>query len=276
MHTLGVTLGDDFREPNYEDIGLSKAFRDKDWRSFKRLVSAYESRHQKFAWKLPDSYLQLERIHKYFSNPRYIFVYRDVLAIANRKNLAKNIDSFQSIESSLAAYKKILKFIQKIDPPAMHVSYEKLLLNKNNYAVELAKFCKIKASDELLKQVSAVVEPSPEKYLNWSSVNRKLSDWKQLKQLGYDGCIDRASNNTVAGWLLNTATDEPLVVDLLINGEWITQSICNLYRKDLIRADKSCTGTAGFNITLPVTLIKNDQISLRPHGCTEALIKVID
>jgi len=52
LNTLGITLSGDFNEPIYEDIEMAKAFRSRDWRSFKRLIASYEAKYQKFAWKL--------------------------------------------------------------------------------------------------------------------------------------------------------------------------------------------------------------------------------
>ena len=95
LHVLGVTVGElgkTFSEDNYENFEMSRAFRSRDWRGLQKLITTYEEQYSKFAWKLPDSNEQLPRIHRYFSNPYYIFVYRDLFAIANRKNITLDVD----------------------------------------------------------------------------------------------------------------------------------------------------------------------------------------
>jgi hypothetical protein len=69
LHAMGVALGKAYNEPIYEDIQLARAVRAKDWLLVKLILKQYEQDYAKFAWKLPDNYKYLERIHKYLSNP---------------------------------------------------------------------------------------------------------------------------------------------------------------------------------------------------------------
>jgi len=272
LHTLGVTLGDNFNYPNYEDTKMSTAFRSKNWKKFKQLIKTSESKYQKFAWKLPDSNKQLKRINHYFSNPRYIFVYRDIFAIANRKNLAKNDDIYTTMQTSLASYNRIAKFIKKNKLIALHISYEKMLQNKYEYAQELALFCNISATEELLQKVSNIIEPSPDNYVSWTKTSLELTT---LKKSGYDGYIDQISEDLISGWVLKINNKTPITAELLINEEYQLEFKCDNFRQDLINAKKTTTGNAGFNIPLKtINLKENDTISIRPKGIKYCLTKI--
>jgi len=271
LHTLGVTLGDNFNAPNFEDTQMSEAFRARKWRNLKQLIKESESKHSKFAWKLPDSNKQLNRINRYFSNPYYIFVYRDIFAIANRKNLAKNDDLLTAMQTSLASYSRIIKFIKKNKINALHISYEKLLQNKDEYAQELALFCDIPASEELLQKVSDIIEPSPDNYLSWVETSLQVT---KLKQSGYDGYIDLISEESISGWMLQINNKAAVTAELLINDECHLEFKCDNFRQDLIDAKKSTTGNAGFIIPLNTGSIKNnDLISIRIKGSNSCLSK---
>ncbi len=101
LHALGIHMGDSLHQPNFEDVKLARAFREREWREVKTIIHKYESEHVRFAWKLPDIYWQLSRIHKYCSNPRYIFVYRDIFAIAQRRELVRQIDTMTSMKDCI-------------------------------------------------------------------------------------------------------------------------------------------------------------------------------
>jgi len=273
LNALGVTLSGNYNDTILEDVEMAKAFRSKNWKDFKRLITEYEEKYQKFAWKLPDSHSQLERINKYFSNPYFIFVYRDIFSIANRKNITLNIDITEAMNSNLVAYQKIVKFIKKRNPQSLHVSYEKMLQNNMGYAEELAKFCNITASEELLNKVCDVIEPAPDTYVHWcDTVNQNTT----LKAFGYEGCIDQLTEKEIAGWITNIDNDVPVKIDLLINGKFVLELTCQIFREDLILAGKSSSGNAGFDIPLEnIDLKKNDEVRINPRGHNTGLIAYV-
>lgn len=266
LKAVGVPLSGNFSDTNYEDIEMSKAFRSKNWRHFKRLILGYEEQYLKFAWKLPDSHTQLKRINKYFSNPHFIVVYRDIFSIANRKNLTLNIDTIEAMSLNLSIYQRIIKFIRRENPRVLHVSYEKMLQDKIGYAEELAKFCNIEITEELLTKVCAVIEPTPDKYAHWCS---KV----HLKEIGFEGHIDQITEKYIVGWIINMDNDIPVIIDLFINNEFILEFSCEIFREDLISAGKSSLGKAGFIIPLDdIVLQKSDEIHINPKGNTVGLV----
>lgn len=264
LQALGISLGNNFHEPIYEDLDMAAAFRAKNWKKLKKLIAAHELKHPQFAWKLPDSNTQLRKVSKLFSNPSFIYIYRDIFAIASRKQTVSDIELIEAMRTGLSAYNRIIKFSDKYDYPALHISYEKLLLEKKTQLIKLASFCDIQASEDLINQVSEAIEPSPQRYNQWVDISRQITT---LSEAGYDGFIDNISTNRVSGWIVNKSSDSPISADLFINNQFITDLVCDEFRGDLIAAGKSITGNAGFNIELPnVTLNTGDHIKLQPKG----------
>jgi hypothetical protein len=272
LHAIGISQGAEFHPANYEDYAMSKAFRSRDWKKFKTLINEYETKYQKFAWKLPDSHLQLNRVYKYFSNPYFIFVYRDIFAIGNRKNISVGSELFSTMGNALSAYNRVIKFNKKHNPRALHVSYEKLLLHKEAYAEELIKFCNVENTQILKEKIISIIEPQPLEYLNWT---KAVKENNNLKSYGIEGAIDRISHTHISGWICLLTSDEPLNVELYINEKKIKKVVCNEYRADLIVAKKSSSGKAGFNISLEGIAIKDgDRIMLNPEDYNCSLSKV--
>lgn len=270
LEALGVSLGDNYHEPNFEDLGLANAFRAGDWKKVATLINNYEEKYEKFAWKLPDSNNKLQRISKLFSNPNFIFVYRDIFAIASRKQYVHGGDISDAMHSSLAAYKRILKFTDNNSFPALHISYEKLLLSKEAHLRELAEFCDIEASDNLIKQASKTIEASPKIYTQWADISLQIVT---LNREGFDGYIDQVSEKQISGWFLKIGSNEPVTIELFVNDLLIADCLCDDTRGDLITAGKSNSGKAGFNIPFPEGVLKKaDRVSINPKGYSISLI----
>ncbi|WP_428033463.1 sulfotransferase [Amphritea sp.] len=264
LKALGVSLGDNFHEPIYEDIGMAEAFRAGNWKKLQKLIVAYEQKYVLFAWKLPDSNSKLTRVSKLFSNPSFIFVYRDIFAIAKRKKTVHDTDISAAMSSSLSAYNRILKFVDKSHYPALHISYEKLLQDKQGHLKELAAFCHLEASEDLIERACKSIEASPRSYTQWVEISRQII---ALNKAGFDGYIDHVSESLISGWMLKSGSDQPVTLELFVNDKLITEFLCDTFRGDLITAAKSNTGNAGFSIPLPEgTLKKSDRISLKPTG----------
>ena len=261
LHALGMHIGDDFHQPNFEDVKLARAFRDRNWRQVKTIIQKYESEHDSFAWKLPDIHGQLSRVHKYCSNPRYIFVYRDIFAIAQRRALVHHVDMQTAMKDCVAGYTDILKFIKKSRPYSLHVSYEKLLQHKQEFAEILCKFCDVQADATNLEAVQNVIEPSPDAYIKWT---KAVELRKRLKQEGYEGNLDIVNAQFLDGWAKKQADDSPIKVDIFVNQKLHGHAIANLHRQDLTEAGVSQLGHAGFHYEFSAEdIAQGDEVAVK-------------
>ncbi len=94
-----------------------------------------------------------------------------------------------------------------------------------------------------------------------------LSTLKLFKKHNLDFHIDSVGS-TVTGWVRNSALPtQRVVVELLVDGEVVTETAADTFRQDLLEAGKG-DGKFGFQLTLPRHLQERDRpkISLREKG----------
>jgi len=61
-----------------------------------------------------------------------------------------------------------------------------------------------------------------------------------------------------------------------LNGKFVLEFVCQIFRKDLISAGKSSSGKAGFYIPLEnIDLKKNDEVRINPKGYDTGLIAYV-
>jgi hypothetical protein len=177
LHALGIFMGDLARPPNYEDRRLISSIpavnllslKRRDWSEFEATLRQYDLQHAWWGFKYPSLHTDLEKAHQLFRNPRYIFIYRDVLAISSRRSqIFPEHDHFRFMQDYLNKYAQIIRFAEKHAFPALHVSYEKMLTNTEAFSSALCEFCNIPISSDNSKTISSVISPSPEKYTAWT------------------------------------------------------------------------------------------------------------
>lgn len=261
LHALGVHLGDKFHPPIYEDSELAHAFREKRWRHLQGIIRAYEAGHSRFAWKLPDSHKHLARIHRYFTNPRYIFVYRDIFAIALRRESALKTETTTSLTRCLESYAAIVKFIKEHKPYGLHVSYEKLLQNKRIFAQLLCRFCELPADPDALASIESCITPSPDSYLHWTDA---FEQGKRLERNGCAGHLDVLNDRYAAGWAIDHNDSAPAKVAIAVNQQLRGRAVADLPRPDLVQARVSAHGMVGFHYEFGDRgIAKGDVVSVR-------------
>lgn len=266
LAALGIPAGEDFNDINYEDRRLAGQYRSGNWAEFKKSVTDYQTRYQRFAWKLPDSNRRLAKVASYFANPFFIFIYRDICAIAQRKQMTLGEETFEAMEESLDGYRRILKFVRRQRPVALHVSYEKMLVEPEAFARGLCAFCGFEPSEETLQRVVGGIEPSPARYVEWAEVTRQVGE---LKRHGYDGHLDSVTSTQVSGWLLKQGDDAPVRAELLVGGCKVAEILCDEMRDDLVAAGRSRTGRAGFRLDVKAGIIQpGAEVIVRPVGVT--------
>ena len=271
LDALGVFLGQRAAVPNFEDALLADALRQKDWGRFRAVVAQYEAEHAVFAWKHPDSRRHLWRLHRYFANPRYVFVYRDIFAIANRKRLVHQRGVLASMAASLWDYAKILFFIQAVKPYALHVSYEKLLTNRESFVEALAAFCDRTVDAAELSRIRERISPSPTAYLQWSDRSRQML---ALEKHGYKGLAEEVTATTVAGWAFQVGRAEAAVVEVFVNGICRGRAVADRFAERLSHvAGDLRKGAIRFEFTWGATpLTPGDSVDVRFEGTAYSLV----
>ncbi|MBY0474165.1 MAG: hypothetical protein K2Q13_03775 [Nitrosomonas sp.] len=166
LRILDVSMGENIDLDNNEDIdflthkGNRKIFRnrsneyDQYINNLQKLIETRNNANNLWGWKDPLSGYYIQDIYEYLQSPIFIFITRDLVAIAEReakeefKEQSTNADSYLAyIDNALEIYKLELDFIVRNKPPTMFVSYEKSILNPTNFVLELIKFINYSSDD---------------------------------------------------------------------------------------------------------------------------------
>lgn len=267
LNSIGIFMGEFWHEPIYEDLHLARYFRDKNWHEFRSRVKKYENEQSLFAWKLPDSINSLKKIDKLFTNPKYIFVFRDIYAISHRKKDSIGTPLLKGMLSSSLKYLKALYFIRSKKPSCMLVSYEKLLSDKDRFAYELLYFLEIEASEEKISFIKEAISSSS--YREWAKISK---DVHLLEKSGFSGHLDHLDKKKVTGWAKSINGDNPVTLEIFINDKKAGEVIADVYRKDLVDLAVSKTGSNGFIFHFNDNIDLFDEVSVRPKGIEINLI----
>ncbi|MGY4878979.1 hypothetical protein ACLUEY_13995 [Vreelandella aquamarina] len=267
LNSLDIFLGELWYEPTYEDVHLARYFRNKNWRKFKNQVKKYESEHNLFAWKLPDSINRLNKVKKTFKNPKYIFVFRDIYAVSHRQKHSLEIPLFKGMLSSLFKYLKALLFIRMNNPDHLLVSYEKVLTDKDKFAFDLLSFLELEVCEKNIELIKEALSSSG--YREWAEKSKYA---RLLKKSGYNGYLDYLDEKKVTGWVKSFNDDQPVMLEVFINEEKVGEVIADQYRGDLVDLAISETGRNGFTFFFKASLNPHTQVSIKPKDIKMHLI----
>lgn len=212
---LGVFMGN-AQAPVYEDLRLSLAYEKTSQEKFETVVADYNEKYNVWGWKRPSTLNDLPRIAKKLRNPHFIFVFRDLLSVANRNVISMKHGLESGLSDGLKDYAKIIKFIGKKNYPAFYISSEKTVSNKEPFLEAISKFCQLSPTEEQKLAVYDFISPNPEEYLDKTRIDRVIG-WVDKRQL---------QTGILKGWAhYPSQPDKKAEVQILVNGE-IKLTVC--------------------------------------------------
>ncbi len=239
LHALGIEMGE-AQAPLYEDQPLNKLIDTRDRTGAAQIVAERDRKHAVWGFKHPSGAMLSSSWRRIFREPVYVVVFRDPLAVANRRAVSREKDLFREISVALNQYTAILSALRRCGRPALLVSYEKALLRPDDFAGQFAAFLGLEDA-ERIAAAGRLIRPSPDAY---RSVARHRSAWS--------GYLDIVQPNHVAGWAFRTGVAEPATVCLSVNGAVATHVIADLPRPDVQQQFAHLTASCGFAVDLPV------------------------
>lgn len=250
---LGVFTGERSKEPVYEDVKLAEFFECELYDEAQNVIDNYNIDHQVWAFKRPSSINYLDKINKMVRNPYYIFIFKDILSIANRNSISMKMDIVDGLKKAQKDYDKILKYLGKNDLNGLIFSYEKVMQNKN----DLLEACinlvgKDKISEEQVSNAKKFIDPNPEQYLDLTRVTKAI------------GRIGSVEKDKIIGWGKYLHTDQPGVVELYINDKLIQKKVAKDFRQNILDSGQHPTGYCGYIFELSENPLSNgDKISVK-------------
>jgi hypothetical protein len=248
---LGVFMGDESVHPVYEDVRLARAFESNNEDEVRAIVNDYNLKSTKWAWKRPSSIDYLGKVGEALGGPLFIFIFKDILSIAQRNSISMLSEIVPSMRSVLSQYSDCLDFIEENDLCAMLISYDKAVADPIFLVNSLVQFYDLDPSEEQIQSAIEFVRPNPFDYLDASRITKA------------QGFLDGVENNKIWGWARFVHIRKPAEVEIIINGKVEGSLIANLKRQDLSeKFDQPCA----FEYTIPANC----------EGRLEIRAKVVD
>ncbi|MCX2803345.1 hypothetical protein OQJ68_16315 [Microbulbifer thermotolerans] len=240
LAALGVPMGERCDPPVYEDLRLSLAFEGQSEESFEGVITAYNSAYDVWGWKRPSTLFRLEYLEQLLRNPHFIFVFRDLLSIANRNAISMKQDLRLGLCKALENYEKIIQFLQKTQSPSMLVSSEKVLRHKHQLVEQLIKFIGLEPSEKEYKTALEFISPDPVDYLDKTRITKARGAVN----------LDLLRTGVLRGWARAAYHSRPVMVQVEVNGEVIAEIEASIYREHLKKAGVHPTGECGYELDL--------------------------
>lgn len=150
---------------NAEDPEFARLLKEQnpDRAQFYDLVAKRNESYRRWGFKAPFRYhwdLLAE-----IDNVRYVTVFRDLLAVANRTTIAAGVDSMKSLNANLGLQRRILDFVASTDRPQLLYSYEKALLSPEEISEAILQFVGVGNSDVTVSTLVSMVQPNEPVYV---------------------------------------------------------------------------------------------------------------
>lgn len=218
---LGIFMGAQSSPPVFEDVRLSTLFEQKDFEGVQALAEQYTQKHGLWGWKRPSSVEYLADVDRLLNRPRYIFVYKDIMSIAQRNAISMLSELVSGMERPIRQYKKTLDFLKEKNPHAMLVSYDKAMSDPSHFVQILIEFSGVEPDDAQVQAALEFITPNPEHYLDSSRITKA------------QGRLGGVKDNKIYGWARFVHSKQPARVDLFVNDQKIGTAVADQPRPDL-------------------------------------------
>jgi glycosyltransferase involved in cell wall biosynthesis/predicted O-methyltransferase YrrM len=252
LDRLGLFLGDARDHVVVEDTEILRAVLDGNTTRLNELIEDRNRRFPTWGFKVPD-------LHNFigpqgaalFRQPRFVVVFRDPLAVAQRSALSTHQGAAEAIRAAVQNIEKLGSFVNDLTVPALLISYEKALQNYDYLVEKLSAFCGLTPSYEQRAAAAAVINPNDPDYI-WAT------------QIMFRGTIDDIREDRLRGWCCFQTSDKPVEIEVLSGQRQLAVLLADGHRDDL-EAARVHAGRHAFNVDLaPFGLNPDDTITVRP------------
>lgn len=241
-------------DPVFEDLRLSLAVESQDEERISKIVNEYNSKFGEWGWKRPSAIDNLEFVNKSLTNPVYIFIFRDVLSIANRNRISMAVEVIDSMQRALNEYSKATRFIAENDVEYMMCSVEKIKQYPEIFTKGIIEFLGLDVSGQQVEAALDFVQPEPGEYLEASRINRG------------EGQIGGVRDGVVFGWAAWVYRQEMVSVEVFLNSQSLGFVNANDYREHSASFKNRRHGYCGYKFDL-------NPFGVRPGDVVAARIK---
>ena len=257
LHHLGVNMVSTLPSTVYERLDLSLAIEGDTADEANNIIASLNTQYKIWGWKRPDSIYHTDKWQGKFRNPHYIFVFRDVFAIANRNRISMLHNVIDNIQLANEHYRIMIDFLHKTKAPTLLISYEKAMMNQEYFIERMSKFIGSKQRKDLFENALKFIQTDNKEYLEESRITNT------------EGYFDEVTANHIKGWAFYFHYTEVTVkVKIEINEKDVFYATADEFRADIKDSGLHPTGLCGFHFKFPdgYQLKTGDKISVRGYG----------
>jgi hypothetical protein len=246
LRLLGIYMG-----PNLDSTHENKQFREallgnrttldrclaplRLFTAYRRLVREFNREHAVWGVKDPLLTFYLPLLARYWRNPVYILVLRNVVTTAARQAPHFQRPFEKCLTKVLTGYRWLTRFAMASGRPLLIINYEAAMQNKEEVAQTLADFCGAPLSEERYRAALAFMDN--QKGYQW------LMDDHTASLVGF---IERVADKQVCGWAFNPQTLQPVTLALLHEGREIARTTAHHPRPDVQKNASFARLSCGF------------------------------
>lgn len=171
---LGISITPAVRSLNYEDAEIVNAAqgrladgtkmettRDENIASVRSIIAARNETSDIWGWKDPSADLYLRDVFDCLRNPHFIFVWRDVAAVATAQlALEPSLDPLTAMQGPLGRLNRYFALINECACPTLMVSYERAKSKPNLLTRDLASFTGVTVNEQMAGVIERFVSPT--------------------------------------------------------------------------------------------------------------------
>lgn len=217
LQAAGICMGELTATGTHEDQQLAALLQQRRRRDLRQLIAQRDAAYELWGFKLPSRQILEHSLFRMLRRPYLVVIFRDILAIAGRRQISRGEQLMTQLTQSLREYHRLLSFLQDIDLPCLLISYEKALLSPDVLIDQLDHFLGLNLDSSSKSACRASIEVSPEIY------RREVRN-----EQGWQGRLEEIQRDRIMGWAFVDQAAAPATVEILING----------FRRHSCRADK--------------------------------------
>ena len=123
------------------------------------IVADRNARHKIWGFKDPSSYMYLNDIRNYLINPRFVLIYRDFFAIAEKEFSLNDYPIEDGLREVFRRYSCIQDIILSWRIPTLVTSYERATTDRREFIDLLSAFVGIEIGPLMMSNILAYISP---------------------------------------------------------------------------------------------------------------------
>jgi|HubBroStandDraft_1064217.scaffolds.fasta_scaffold82848_2 hypothetical protein len=237
LQQAGVFMGQQLNDAVFEDEEMLAILRSGDLGALRHLIARRNADYGTWGFKVPIIYTDLhpEQL-ALFGNPHLIVPFRDVASIAVRKSLSEFKETIQAMREAVDQLDRMVAFVASASAPSLLLSYEKILMFRDDFVDALIRFCGLPDDAALRARMIDRIEPNHRHYIN------------HARQV-YRGFVDGIIDECICGWCQLIGGSEPVLLDLHVDDRVVASATADMFRQDLVDAGIG-DGRHGFRVDL--------------------------